>query len=1318
MNSNQNNKKSDIESGNRIQHNIKSEQSYMNENKLQNKVIQDQKDEKENDISFFNLFRYANKQDKILIIIGCIASAANGILMPLFSIIFGEMTDSFSPNSSPNQVVKSAGNQSLNFLYLAIGAFTLSFLIMSCWIISGERQSIQLRKEYFQAIMRQEVGWFDMNNPNQLATKIAQEITAVQGAIGEKIGTFIMTITMTLGGFVVGYSRGWLFSLVTTSALPVISFGAVCFAIVLQTSQKKIQQSYAIAGGLAEQSLNAIRTVKSLVGEEYELKNYSVGLIKAFKIACSYGILSGCGLGIMFCTMFLDYSLSFWYGSKLIGEQKFNETFSRAYTQGDVFVVFFSIMIGGFSMGQAGPCLNNFSQGKQAAKQIFKVIDRKPLIVMPENPIKINSILGNIEFKDVEFNYPAKQDIKVLKKINLKIKANQKTALVGESGCGKSTIIQLIERFYDSDQGQIFIDGHEIRTLDYKWLRQNIGYVGQEPVLFATTIRENLKLGKSDATEQEMIEALKQANAWEFIEHLENKLDTYVGNSGSQISGGQKQRICIARAILKNPQILLLDEATSALDRKNESLIQKTLDEISKGRTTIVIAHRLSTIQNADTIIVLDKGNLVEQGTYSELINAKGKFESLAKNQIEKEQKDLDQDNDLDNQEQIVKDQKNNLENQGLKISQKNISKNQSIKKQYNKYIQINIVDNQNNHIDKQVYLENSQDPKRKLTKQEIEFNKKHEQAVLKRLYQYNKEEAPYKYIGLIFALCNGTIFPLSGLILGEFVDTLSRPFAPDFRDRANKLALYFLIIALSSWIINICQFYFFSRVGEGLTLKIRQEVFKKMLKMPMNWFDQTNNNPGNLSSRLATDAHLINSLTSNVVSIQTQNLSSLITGIVAAFFYSWRVSLVAIAVSPLMIISGGIQAKFVQGFSEGTDEAYKDSGMIIMESVTNIRTVYSFSNEEKLFEILNQKLEKPALILNKKGYVSGIMFGLSQFIMFNVYGIIFYVGAIFVRDNGVSAKEMFVSIFCIMFAAFGAGNSSHFMGDVGAAINAAVGLFKILDSEDEIQISQKKCNNQIKQRILGNIEFKDVSFKYPSRQAMVFKHLSFNIKSGQKVAFVGSSGSGKSSVLQLLLRYYDNYTGQILVDGKDIKEYDIREFRKSFGVVSQEPVLFNGTIAENIQYNTDDIKIEEIKEAARQANALKFIEDNQFEFIDDKGAISIGSGFDRQVGIKGSQISGGQKQRIAIARAIIKNPNVLLLDEATSALDDKNEQIVQEALNNLMKNKTSLCIAHRLSTIKDSDQIFVIEEGKLVEQGTYQELMNKKQFFYRLNNV
>lgn len=355
------------------------------------------------------------------------------------------------------------------------------------------------------------------------------------------------------------------------------------------------------------------------------------------EISLKYSKFVGFTMGFTFWAMFANHGLGFWYGSVLIEDQTDNSVYGRPYTVGDVLVIFFAIQIGGFSLGQAAPCLDNFAKGKTAGYKIFQILNREPLIKNTHKGTHIKDLKGEFQFNNVEFIYPAKPDIQILKGVTFTIESGKKTSFVGESGSGKSTCLQLIERFYDVNKGELLIDGKNIQHIDLEWMRENIGYVGQEPVLFATTIRENLRYGKKDATEQEMWDALEKANAKKFISQLENKLDTFVGSSGSQFSGGQKQRICIARAILKNPKILLLDEATSALDRANEMSIQKTLDNVSKGRTTICVAHRLTTVQNSDKIIVLDRGVIAEEGKHGELIKKGGKYEALAKNQLQGE---------------------------------------------------------------------------------------------------------------------------------------------------------------------------------------------------------------------------------------------------------------------------------------------------------------------------------------------------------------------------------------------------------------------------------------------------------------------------------------------------------------------------------------------------------------------------------------------------------------------------------------------------------------------------------------------------------
>ena len=342
---------------------------------------------------------------------------------------------------------------------------------------------------------------------------------------------------------------------------------------------------------------------------------------------------------MIFFTMFASYALGFWFGSRcVIGAENCPlHIIVNRYTPGDVLVVFFSVLIAGWYLTQVGPSLEKITQGRNAASRIFAILDREPQIQNIPDAKKLEKVKGKIKFENVTFAYPKEKDKKIFNRINLEFDSN-KSAIVGESGSGKSTILQLIMRFYDPDEGRITLDGHDIRELDLKWLRSNIGYVGQEPVLFATSIRENLLFAKEDATEDELKEALKKAEAWELVQGLEDKLETFVGMGGSQLSGGQKQRIAIARALLKNPQILLFDEATSALDRRNERLIQETLDEVASNRTSITVAHRVRTIMHSDIIYVLGKGNVEESGRFNELNKYKGQ-EMEANEKMEEKEK-------------------------------------------------------------------------------------------------------------------------------------------------------------------------------------------------------------------------------------------------------------------------------------------------------------------------------------------------------------------------------------------------------------------------------------------------------------------------------------------------------------------------------------------------------------------------------------------------------------------------------------------------------------------------------------------------------
>ncbi|CAD8161006.1 unnamed protein product [Paramecium pentaurelia] len=1295
-------------------------------NRIENRENRQREGEKQKMIPYFQLFRYAKNRDIVLMVLGSVAAFLNGGAIPSFSLIFGSMVNSFQ--EAGDEMVRQAGWNAIWFLLVAIATGTLSFTMFATWMIAGERQGIEFRKNYFKAILHQEVGWFDTINPNELNSKVANESFAVQGAIGEKVPTFIMTFSMTFFGFLYGYIWGWQLAIVITATLPVISIITAVFSVIIQQSALATQSAYSEAGAIAEQAINGIKTIKMLDGEDYEHQKYYQLLQSAANKTTKYDFGVGIAIGLIWAASLWSYALGFWYGAKLIADQTYNPNQDSVYTVGDVMTIYFSVVTGGFSLGQAGPCIQNFAKGQAAAATMYEVLDRKPKIYNSPNPKKLLDFNGEIQLKDIKFNYPNRPDQLVLNGLSLKIPPGKKVALVGESGCGKSTVMQLIERFYDCDQGEVLFGGINVKDLNIVDLRSRIGLVGQEPVLFATSIKENLLYGKTDATENEMIDALKKANAWDFVQKMDKGLETYVGIGGGQLSGGQKQRIAIARAILKKPQVLLLDEATSALDRTNERLIQETLDEVSQGITTIVIAHRLSTIQNADLIYVIDKGIVIEMGNHQELMNLHGKYEILAKNQVQnQEEEQLSQSQIHTRSKKIILDSltKPNDTTNTQKIIQMNVADKKNIAEEaVDQFKQLKELD-----LIVKGQTENTQYDK-VADKEQIEVKKKEPDAQMGRLFSYNKSERFQFLLGVLAAMANGCTFPIFSIFLSDMITVLALSNPKNYNDEersekmafvrgeADKNALYFFIIgccALTLWTI---QSFCLSYVGERLTLKLRSDTFRKLLRMPIPFFDEPKNNAGTLTSRLSVDCKLINGLTSSIIGINLANVASLVCGLTIAFTSSWALTLVTLGITPFSFISGVLQAKIMQGFSSQTDEAYKDSGNLIMEAVTNIRTVFSFGNEQIILGIYEKKVQMPLEQATSKGFKAGLAMGFSQMNMFVMNAIIFYVGAVFCRDINLSVNDMFKTIFSLTFATMGAGNNAAFAGDIGAAKNASKNIFEILDSEDEYQREVRLQKKRLVQSITGDIQLNNLTFKYAGRDKNVFENLSLTIKQGQKVAFVGPSGCGKSTLMQMLMRFYEPDQGIITINGIDINDYDIRYIRRQFAIVSQEPVLFNGTIRENIQYNLTSINMEQIENAAKTANAYDFIIKNQFEEaqVEEKGnEKQRGQGFQRQVGPKGTQISGGQKQRIAIARAILRDSNILLLDEATSALDAASEQLVQDSLNKLMEGKTTVAIAHRISTIKDSDMIYVFKDGKIVEEGNYQCLTNRRGAFYSL---
>ncbi|CAI0407699.1 unnamed protein product [Linum tenue] len=1221
-------------------------------------------------VGFKELFRFADGLDYVLMGIGSVGAFVHGCSLPLFLRFFADLVNSFGSNANDmDKMTQEVLKYAYYFLVVGAAIWASSWAEISCWMWTGERQTTKMRIKFLEAALNQDIEYFDTEvRTSDVVSAINTDAVTVQDAISEKLGNFIHYMATLVSGFVVGFTAVWQLALVTLAVVPLIAVIAAVHTTTLAKLTSKSQEALSEAGNIVEQTVVQIRVVFAYVGESRSLQGYSAALRVAQKLGYKSGVAKGLGLGGTYFVVFCCYALLLWYGGYLVRHH---------YTNGGLAIsTMFAVMIGGLALGQAAPSMSAFAKARVAAAKIYRIIDHKPAVNRnSESGVELDSVTGLIELKTVDFSYPSRPDVRILNNFSLTVPAGKTIALVGSSGSGKSTVVSLIERFYDPESGQVMLDGHDIKTLKLRWLRQQIGLVSQEPALFATTIKENILLGRPDADQVEVEEAARVANAHSFITKLPDGFDTQVGERGLQLSGGQKQRIAIARAMLKNPAILLLDEATSALDSESEKLVQEALDRFMIGRTTLVIAHRLSTIRKADLVAVLQQGSVTEIGTHDELF-AKGENGVYAKL--------------IRMQEAAHETAMNNARKSSARPSSARNSLSSPIIARNSSY----------GRSPYSRRLSDFSTSDFSLSLDGMHPSYRHEKLAFKeqassfwRLAKMNSPEWGYALVGSIGSIICGSLSAFFAYVLSA---VMSVYYSPSHAYMIREIAKYcYLLIGLSSaaLIFNTLQHSFWDIVGENLTKRVREKMLAAVLKNEMAWFDQEENESARISARLALDANNVRSAIGDRISVIVQNTALLLVACTAGFVLQWRLALVLIAVFPVVVAATVLQKMFMQGFSGDLEAAHAKGTQLAGEAIANLRTVAAFNSESKIIGLFSSNLEVPLRRCFWKGQIAGSGYGIAQFALYASYALGLWYASWLVK-HGISDFSKTIRVFMVlMVSANGAAETLTLAPDFIKGGRAMRSVFELLDRKTEIEPDEAD-SIPAPDRLRGEVELKHVDFSYPSRPDIpVFQDISLRARAGKTLALVGPSGSGKSSVIALVQRFYDPSSGRVMIDGKDIRKYNLKSLRRHIAVVPQEPCLFATTIYENIAYGHDSASEAEIIEAATLANAHKFVS-------------SLPDGYKTYVGERGVQLSGGQKQRIAIARALLRKAELMLLDEATSALDAESERSVQEALDRACSGKTTIIVAHRLSTIRNASTIAVIDDGKVAEQGSHSHLL------------
>ena len=992
-------------------------------------------------------------------------------------IIFGQLAGSFTgfANGSVSGVdLRSKTNQfALYYVYLAIAEFVLIFSSTLGFYWTGERVVRRLRRAYLKAIIRQNLSFFDTLGIGKVTTHITSDMTTIQEALTSKLSIALYAASNFLSAFVIAFIVYPKLAIILCSVLVVmiaVTSTTTRFAV---KNDRIAKDHYATGASIAQEAIGSIRDVTAHGSHDQLATRYEKFLRGAETSGIKSRVYVSLTIGWSSAMPCFTYALGWYAGAIFL---KGNEAKVSAVVSATT-----AIVNGAFAMVRVIPTMESFVSSMSSASATFDIIERQsPQDPFSETGLTPESAEGNIELKGVEVIYPSRKDIKVVKGIDISIPSMKTTALVGLSGCGKSTIFGLLERFYEPTAGSITLDGHNLEELNLKWLRSQMAYVGQEPTLFSTTIFENIRHGlvnsgiseSAEQTKERVIAAAKLASAHDFILALPNGYDTEIGEKGLSLSGGQRQRIAIARAVVSGPKILLLDEATSALDTRSEKVVQQALDNASKGRTTVVIAHRLSTIRNADNIIVMQAGKVMEQGKHSELLAQNGVYADLVEKQtiLDSVAQGGDPGSDSDDKAHTEITEKYEA-GETTKFGE--------------------------SAVDNEIALAKNSAP---VVIEQKELKPSFWLAV-QLIWKLNRPERWLLIGGLITAFFAGFILLLQAVWFAEVLDAFSLTDKGEMVKKANFWALIFTMTGIYAFIISTANGVFFSISTERLSRRVRDVTLRSILRQNIGYFDDKAHDTNRMASRLSTSASDLSGLGGAVMGSILTFTATILISLVLCLAIGWKLSLVCLAVIPLIAGLGWVRMEFISVFDGKIRQAGERAAAYATESVSAIRTVASGGLEDYVLDSYRAIQAEQAAKSLPPILRASAMYAASQGVNFVAAALVFWYGSGLLARGEYTLTQYYICFIGLIWGSGIAGSLFNFAPNMSKAAHAAAELKDLFDREPEIDSWNESGDHVTKEACQGNLRFEKVSFSYPSRPNLpVLQDLDLEVPAGKFV--------------------------------------------------------------------------------------------------------------------------------------------------------------------------------------------------------------------------
>ncbi|KAF4975846.1 hypothetical protein FZEAL_7418 [Fusarium zealandicum] len=1303
--------------------------------------------------TYFQLLFYANPTwiDIVLLIVGTISACSAGAPFPLMGIIFGQLVNDlntascdaaeFAAQVSPDELQASINKKVLQITYIGVVSFVLIYVYIVTWSIFSRRLETRIRDRYFMSILLQDATFFDKRQAGEISSRLNTDIQAIQSGTSEKVGICMGCTSFFVSAYVVSFIKNTTLAAILVSLVPAFMLLAAFGSFFTAKFTSAMSERIASASSIASEVLSNIPVVQAFGAGPRLEAIFSERMKGARKQGINKAFVAAIQAGMLYFIAYSANALSFWQGSQQIADSVDKE---GGATVGDIYTVILLLVDACVILGGIAPLLPLLGAAAGSFEKLRQDMDSPAAIdAGSDKGEKLETIEGTVTFRDISFAYVSRPHHPVLKSVSFECPAGKHTALVGLSGSGKSTVAGLTSRIYDPTEGTVYLDGRDIKDLNVKGLRSHMSLVQQEPSLLDRSIIENIALGIMNSSQpdhhrfravilgnglaelaaklrngedlktaaesfgQDMVdlvgrvqEATRLADAISFVERLDNGFGTLVGSGGKLVSGGQRQRLALARALIRDPKILILDEATASLDSASEHRIQMAIESIAKNRTVIAIAHRLSTIKNADNIIVMNSGEIIEQGNHLQLMALNGSYASMVRLQT------VDSE-DAGSMSSTVRETGEGIYSEKDSITELKI---------------------------KDTEKEDMAEPKEGEVKKAKAEDETGDVAldsgmstwtVIKSIGGMARPYTPLIIVCLFAATIVGLTFSSAGLIFGYTVDNVS-PCNPksDILYAGRFYGGMWFMVACVELLANTTSWTGFGMVAEKLLYKIRVLCFRSLYEQDLDWHQSEGRTPTALLSVITTDAAAVGGFSGSIIGTIFSIVVNFFVAIVLSHIIAWKIAIVCLVVVPILLGSGIMQLRALSQFERRHAGAFSGAVGISVEAVNSFKTISSLSIEEEVMGSYRRALKAPRKEITLASMYANLWLAFANSTGNLIYAFAYWWGSTRITKGEANQREFFIILICMLVSAQLWGQMFSLAPEVSRAKAAAsriLSLISIGSGKDQakkrkVTLAVEEVKEDIESRAEApskssggqgaNIVFKDIKFAYPARpHIQILTGMSFAIQAGQFVGLVGPSGAGKSTIMSLVQRMYRPTSGTVEINGVDICARDGTEFRNDIAVVPQDCALFDGTIRFNVALGaTPDHEPtdEEIHEACKLANIHNTI-------------MELPSGYDTECGPNGSRLSGGQRQRLAIARALVRKPKLLLLDESTSALDAESERALQEGLERVARGITVIAITHRLHTVRKADVIFVIEAGKVVEKGRHEELVEKSES-YRVN--